>query len=137
MSNMVQKFTRKYSFTPSSIWILIFFICLKNKSGILDQSMLDTFPKNFFPNGNFPNVQFPKRQLPKSVLAAALSLQHVIAAALGPLAHPSHSAQPSLQPAAPQRAQHNLWECCGLGNCTFRKLSLVKSPLGICLWEST
>jgi len=38
-------------------------------------------PKGIFPNAKFPNVQFPKRQLPKSVLAAVL----------GPLAHPSRS----------------------------------------------
>ena len=52
------------------------------------------FPQDIFPSGNFPNVQFPKRKLPKSSLAATL----------GPLAHPSSSAWPPLQLAAPQTA---------------------------------
>ena len=67
--------------------------------------MLGTFPKVFsefqlpkdiFPSGNFPNLQFPKQQLTKSVLAVALCPQPILAAALGPLAHPSCSAQPQL-----------------------------------------
>ena len=70
-------------------------------------------------------MQFPKQQLPKSVIA--LGPQSVLAAALGPLVHPSRSARPPLQPAAPQRAYPNLWEVaaleiahlgsCHLGNC--------------------
>ena len=75
--------------------------------------MLGTFPKDFsklqlpkgiFPSGNFSNVQFPKGQLPKSPLAAVLGLHPVLAAELGPLAHPSHNAWPFLPPAAPQTA---------------------------------
>ena len=49
------------------------------------------FPKGIFPSGNFPYAQFPKRQLPKSVLDAALDLQPDLAAALGPIAHPSRT----------------------------------------------
>ena len=37
------------------------------------------FSKGNFPGGNFPNVQFPK---------------YVLAAALGPVAHPNRSARP-------------------------------------------
>ena len=54
---------------------------------------------------NFPTVVFPKRQLLKSILAAAL----------GHLDHPSNSARPSFQPAAPQEAK-----------LTFGKLPLRK-----------
>ena len=39
---------------------------------------------------------FPKWQLPKFVLAAVLSLKHVLATVLGPLAHPIRSPRPSL-----------------------------------------
>ena len=46
-----------------------------------------------FPGGYFPNVQFPMRK-PKSVLAAAFGPYSVLATALCPLAHPSHSARP-------------------------------------------
>ena len=72
---------------------------------------------------------FPKWQLPKSVLAPALGPQPVLAAVLGPVSHPSRSAQPPLQPAAPQRAKPNLkefvaWEIAHLGSC----------HLGKCLW---
>ena len=92
------------------------------------------------PSGNFPNDQFPKPQLPKSVLAAALGPQPVLIAALGPLAHPSRSARPPLQPAAPQSALPNLWKVADWeGNCTFVKLPVGKLSLGIGSrpWEST
>ena len=51
------------------------------------------FPKGFFPIDNFPNLQFPKRQIPKFVLATALDPYPVLAAALGPPAHPSRRAR--------------------------------------------
>ena len=70
--------------------------------------------QRIFPSGNFPSVfsqvetsqmcNFFKRQLSKSFLAAALGPQPVLAAALGPLTHPTRSARPPLQPATPQRA---------------------------------
>ena len=64
-------------------------------------------PKDIFPSENLSTVQYPNRQLTKSVLAAAL----------GPLSHPSRctSPQPPLQPV--QARWHNL---------TFRKLPLGK-----------
>jgi len=84
-------------------------------------------------------VQFPKRQLPKSVLAAALSPStYVLATALDPQVHPSHSAQPPLQPSAPQRALPiNLWkiaawEIAHLGSC-----QLGSRPWESAFWEST
>jgi len=72
--------------------------------------MLGTFPKAFpkrqlpkgiFPSGNFPRVfsqaatsqgYFPKRQLPKGIFPIVQLPKSVLVAALGPLAHPSHSA---------------------------------------------
>ena len=67
-------------------------------------ALMQSLPKGIFHSGNFPNVQFHKRQLPKSVLAKALGPQSVQAMALGPLVHPSRSARPPSQPAAPERA---------------------------------
>ena len=74
--------------------------------------------KGFF---NFPNVQIPK-QLPKSVLAAALVLKSVLAAALGPRVHHSHSA----------RSHWSLQLLRGPNQC-FGNLSLRK--LQIEIWE--
>ena len=92
-----------------------------------------------------------KRQLPKSILPAALGLQPVLAAALGPLSHSSRSTRPPF-PFQPQRSapypilgaalgppiaaygasedRYLTFESCRLGNRTFGKLPLGKNPLG-------
>ena len=57
---------------------------------------------SIFPSINFTNLQFPKRKLPKSAQAASLGTHP--SGGARPLAHPSLSAGPSLQPAAHQRA---------------------------------
>ena len=86
------------------------------------------FPKGIFPSWNFPNVQFLKCQLPKSVLAVALALKPVLAAALGPLTHPSLSARPPLQPAAPLVNLH-IWEVANWEILTW-EVALGKMALG-------
>ena len=62
------------------------FFQVATSKGYVPKSQL---PKGMFPSHNFPKVQFPKRQLPKSARATALGPQSVLAATLGPLAHPS------------------------------------------------
>ena len=79
------------------------------------------FPKGFFPRATSQDY-LSKWQLPESVLAAALGTKPILAAALGPLVHPSHSARPPN---------------CTLGKLTLGKLSLGKSAFEKCLWEST
>ena len=64
------------------------------------------FPNGIFPSGSFPRV-FPIWQLPKCAISYAPTYKvcpcrsacpppPVLAAALAPLAHPSHSARPSI-----------------------------------------
>ena len=79
-------------------WRILSIEKLDKKLLIVHRKMLGTFPKDFF------KWQLPKDIFPKSVPAAALGPQHVLAAALCPLAHPSRSARPPVQLAAPQRA---------------------------------
>ena len=93
--------------------------------------MLGTFPNDFsmlqlsmgmFPSGNFLKMQFPKRQLPESVVVLVLSPQHVLDAALGPLAHPSSSAQPPPH--------------CSLRHLRGPNITFGKLPLGkLHIWE--
>ena len=66
-------------------------------------------------------------QLPKSVLAEAIGTQSVLAATLGPLAHPSRSHRPPLQPVTPQRAY--LWEVATWEIDTW-EVALGKMPFG-------
>jgi len=73
--------------------------------------LLGTFPKDF-------------PQAATSQVCPSPPLKPVLSAALAPLAYPSRSAQPRLQPAAPQKAYHNLWEFAAwgiahLGSCHF------------------
>ena len=79
--------------------------------------MFGTFPKDFSPSGNFPMV-FSQAATSQVFPSRSDRPQPVLVAALGPTAHPSRSARPPLQPAAPQRATLPL-ESCRLGNCTF------------------
>ena len=53
-------------------------------------------------------LRYVTLSLTSLVLATALGPQPVLAIVLGPLAHPSRSAWPKLQPAATQRACPNL-----------------------------
>ena len=76
--------------------------------------MLGTLPKDLSQvatsQGYFPKcqlskyVQFPKGQLTKSALATELGPPVCSSRGARSLAHPSSSARPPLQPAAPQRA---------------------------------
>ena len=94
--------------------------------------MLGTFPKDFSQVVTSKGC-FPKRQLSKCAISQAATSQFrpqpVLVLALDPLAHPSRSARPPLQPAAPQKAESNLWEVAAweiahLGSCHW------KIPLG-------
>ena len=53
------------------------------------------FPKRFY-HAATSKGYFPKRHLPKSPLVTAIKPTPVLAAALGPLAHPSRSASEGL-----------------------------------------
>ena len=97
---------------------------------------IKSYTHRTFPSGNFPNVQFPMRQLLKAFLAAAIGLQSVPATPLGLLAHPSHSALPPLQLAAPQKGWPNLWEVSGWEIADMGSFYLGNCHLGSRPWEN-
>ena len=95
---------------------------------------------------------FSQGQLPKRAIFQAATYQvcpsrsarshPVLAAALGPLSHPSCSARPPIAACGTSESLTQPWGSCRLEKCTYGmlplgKLSLGKSPLGKCLWEST
>ena len=73
---------------------------LCNKSHYTVYMMLGTLPKDLFKVATFPRCNFPSG----NVSITALGPQPVLAGALGSIFHPSRSARPLLQSAAPQRA---------------------------------
>ena len=79
---------------------------------------------------------FPQWQLLKAFLAAAIGLQSVPATPLGLLAHPSHSALPPLQLAAPQKGWPNLWEVSGWEIADMGSFYLGNCHLGSRPWEN-
>ena len=110
---------RYFPLFSSMINNIVFYTDLRDERGGAFYNMLGTFPKknpewqlpngvfpcgNFpngiFPSSSFPNVQFHKRQLPQSIPAAEVDPRPILAAALGPLSHPSRSIRPPLQHAA-------------------------------------
>jgi len=89
---------------------------------------------------------FPKWQLAKCVISQAETSQAFLAAALGPLDHPSHKARPhcslrrfrgpNLTFGKLPLGKLHTWEVGSWEIVTWEIVTWETSPLGKCLWES-
>ena len=86
------------------------------------------FPKAYFPSGNFPRVFSQMCNFPSLSQPQHLAPQPVLAAALGPLAHPSRSARPLCSLRRLKRSNITLHINGTFGKLPLVKLSLRKSP---------